>query len=111
MEPGSGHGAGVKSCLLPHFPSTESSSGQRYTHYAATRRAEQSTESIVTIAHMGDPADLPAVQPQAALHRPMHRLRGHECEEKRVALDQADQNHRQVAAAKNQAAPRATAGH
>lgn len=94
MEP---RRAGLKSCLLPPLPSTKPSSGQRSTRYAATRRAEQSTESIVAISHKRDPADLPAVQPQAALHRPMHRLHGYEWEEKRVALAQAAQDHRQVA--------------
>ena len=65
----------------------------------------------MAISHKRDPADLPPVQPQATLHRPVHRRRGHECEDKRAALDQAAQGHRQAAAARNQAAPRATAGH
>ena len=45
-----------------------------------------------------DPFDIRAAQPTPALHRPRHRLRGHEREEERAALDQATQDHRPLAA-------------
>ena len=50
-----------------------------------------------------DPLDLRAAHAQAALPRSTHRLRGDEGQEKRTALDQATQAHRQVARARQRA--------
>ena len=53
-----------------------------------------------------DPLDLRAAHAQAGLPRSTHRLRGDECEEKRAALDQTTQAHRQVARAAQRTAQR-----
>jgi hypothetical protein len=57
-------------------------------------------KSIMAVAHKMIRLIYPDAQPTPALYRPGHRLRGHEREEERAALDQAAQDDRPLAVAK-----------